>query len=130
MRLSKNRTKKNFVKVPKVLSHLFRKRTDLADVDVKDEKPSDINERKWRILHKVLAKAENTCPPLAQKIIDNEVELIGICERVTYHKMHNDEDTPYTHIFDNPTVLLKDKNSSQLIIFSEHIIYENKFIDG
>lgn len=130
MRQSNKRTKKNFVKVPEALKSIFKKRTDLADIDVNAGKPEDINARKWRILQKVLAKAEKTCPELAQKIKNNEVELIGIGERVTYHKMHNDEDMPYTHVFDNPTVLLKCNNSTQLIIFSDHIVYENKFIDG
>lgn len=130
MRQSENRTKKNFLKVPSAFSHLFKKKTDLAEVDVKAGKPNDINDRKWRLLHKVLKKAEKTCPTIAKKIINNEVELIGICERVTYHKMHDGEDMPYTHVFENPTVLLKEKNSSQLIIFSDHIVYENKFIEG
>ena len=123
------KTKKNFKFVEKIKS-AFAPRTDFASLDFSEGKPKDIDPEKWAILSKVLKNADKKCKWIAQMIRDNEVELIGILERTTYHKMHVDEDVPYTHIFDNPAILLKHKKSSTLFIYGEHIVYENKFIDG
>lgn len=118
-----SKTKKNFLGLEKV----FTPKTDMAKVDFSAHKPKDIDNEKWILLQECLEK----CPKwLTSMIKKKQVELIGICERVAYHKMHKDENVPYTHIFDHPSILLKHLDSSSLFIYSPTIVYVNKFIDG
>ena len=129
MRQSKNRTKKNF-KLVDSIKKAFKPRTDFENFKFDSKRPDDVCPEKWALLNIVLKDAHKNCPWIAKMIENGEVELVGLNQRVTYNKMHKDEDMAFTHIFDNPCILLKVKKNSMLIIYGEHIVYENKFIDG
>ena len=75
-----------------------------------------------------MREALKNCPKELEEFFKN-CELIGLNERVTYHKMSEKEDMPYTHLFDNPTILLKNKKYPMLVIYGPKIRYVNKFIE-
>jgi len=68
--------------------------------------------------------------PEKLKVIFKDTELIGLCERVTYHKMDSKEDVPYTHIFDDATMIVIDKKYPVILIYSPQIVYRRNFIEG
>jgi predicted transcriptional regulator len=57
-------------------------------------------------------------------------ELVGINERVTYHKIQKGEKMPYTHIFENATILCMHRKLPILLIYGPHIKYIRNFIEG
>lgn len=132
MRQSKHRTKKNFNLSSTVekIKDVIKGKTDMLDTDFDSNKPKDVDAQKWKLLKEVLKDADKKCPWIAKLIREKKVELVGLNERVTYHKMHKSEEVPYTHIFDNECILLKFVDSPVLLIYGKHIRYKNKYIEG
>ncbi len=87
--------------------------------------PSNTDQDKYLILEKVT----DSLPEDLKKMFKGG-ELIGLCERVTYHKMAKKEDAPYTHIFDDATIIVKLKDCPVILIYGPGIVYRRNFIEG
>ena len=84
-----------------------------------------ISPTKYKMIKEILSKANDQIQDILR-----ECELIGINERVTYHKIQKDEKVPYTHIFDNASIIVKHKKLPLLLIYSPGIKYIRNFIEG
>jgi hypothetical protein len=100
-----------------------------------------MEEKQQFVLDYVEKQHKKVCPDklaLALKIAESmpddifeimkSCEIVGLNERVTYHKFWKKEIDPYTHIFDNETVLLKHKKYPLLIIYGPKIEYIDGYI--
>jgi hypothetical protein len=77
----------------------------------------------------LLKEVVDSLPSEVKKLVKKS-ELIGLCERVTYHKLASKEDAPYTHIFDDATIIVKIKDHPVILIYGPKIVYRRNFIEG
>lgn len=85
----------------------------------------DIDKEKFALAKKVF----DACPAEILEVL-KECDLVGLNERVTYHKIWEGEEVPYTHVFENETILLKHKKYPLLLIYGPKIKYRNNFIEN
>lgn len=88
-------------------------------------KKRKIDQTKFELAEKIF---KSVSPDLLELFRD--CEIVGLNERVTYHKMQENEEVPYTHVFENETILLKHKKYPLLLIFGPKIKYKNNFIEN
>jgi len=95
-------------------------------IDEKQAGKLGVNMTKAELVASVL---KSMSPELKQLWKNGELEIIGLNERITYHKLHEGEDTPYTHIFNQESVCFFVQKWNSIIITGKKIRYENNFID-
>jgi hypothetical protein len=91
----------------------------------KDAKKLGWSSEKYELIKLIIDNA----PKEIQDIL-RACELVGLNERVTYHKPGQKEEVPYTHIFENECVIVKHKQHPMLIIYGPKIEYVDNFIEG
>lgn len=129
----KNKSKKNLrdtskrMKVESIPLHVLEDfdREDSLDSSKPDLTINQLDKNKLALFAEIIKTASDEI-----KAIFKECDVVGLNERVTYHKMKKNENMPYTHIFENEAVLLKMRNHPILIIYGPKIEYKNGFIEN